>query len=198
MITETLSDISYFLIMFFMCVITFSNAIYTLNQIEIVIDGDEDNPQTDSTYLKAINEPFIDSFIHQYRLGLGDLITYEYSVHPAKYLAWIYFLMATLFTQIMFLNMLIAIMGQTFGRVNEAKDRNQLKERTSIYADFLWMIELTQELKDMRYLYVVRPIKEGEVETNQVDEAQKKIFGVMKSGFNKSNEDIDVLKKKVT
>jgi hypothetical protein len=55
--------------------------------------------------------------------------------------------------------MLIAIMGQTFGRVVEAKDRNQLKERTSIYADFLWMIELTQELKDMRYLYVVRPIQ---------------------------------------
>ena len=64
MITETLADISYFLIMFFMCVVTFSNAIYTLNQIEIVIDGDEDNPQTDSTYLEAINEPFIDSFIH--------------------------------------------------------------------------------------------------------------------------------------
>ena len=31
MITETLNDISYFLIMFLMCVITFSNAVYTLN-----------------------------------------------------------------------------------------------------------------------------------------------------------------------
>ena len=198
MITETLNDISYFLIMFLMCVITFSNAVYTLNQIEVIIDGDEDNPQTDSTYLESINEPFIDSFIHQYRIGLGDPITYEYSVHPAKYLAWVYFMMATLFTQIMFLNMLIAIMGQTFGRVNEAKERNQLKERTSIYADFLWMIELTQELKDMRYLYVVRPIQVGEVETDQLDEAQKKIVAGLKAGFVRTNEDIDVLKKKVT
>ena len=95
---------------------------------------------------------------------MGDPITYEYAVHPAKYLAWVYFMMATLFTQIMFLNMLIAIMGQTFGRVVEARDRKSLQECTSIYADFLWMIELTQELKDMRYLYVVRPIKVGDEE----------------------------------
>ena len=80
-------------------------------------------------------------------------------------------MMASFFTQIMFLNMLIAIMGQTFGRVVEARDRKSLQERTSIYADFIWMIELTQELKDMRYLYVVRPIKVGDEEIDLLDEA---------------------------
>ena len=63
---------------------TFANAIYTLNQIEVIIDGDEDNPQTDSTYLKAIHEPFIDAIVHQYRVSLGDLITYGFAEHPAK------------------------------------------------------------------------------------------------------------------
>jgi hypothetical protein len=46
----------------------------------------------------------------------------------------------------MFLNMLIAIMGETFGRVTEAKDRSALMERTHLYADFLWGITLTKEL----------------------------------------------------
>jgi hypothetical protein len=71
-------------------------------------------------------------------------------------------------------------------------------ERTQIYADFLWMIKLTEELKGQRYLYVVRPVNQSVEETNQVDEAREKIVSAMESGFEKTNEDIDVLKKKVT
>jgi hypothetical protein len=111
MITETLADISTFLIMFIAVIIMFANSIYTLNQIEVIINGDEDNPQTDSTYQLSVDVPFIDSILHQYRVGLGDLITIGYADHPARVLVWIYFVLATLFTQVMFLNMLIAIMG---------------------------------------------------------------------------------------
>ncbi len=70
----------------------------------------------------------------------------NYTAHPADVLIYIYFILATLFTQIMFLNMLIAIMGETFGRVTEAKDRSALMERTHLYADFLWGLTLTKEL----------------------------------------------------
>lgn len=49
--------------------------------------------------------------------------------------------MATLFTQILFMNMLIAIMGQTFERVTESKARYSLMETTHLYADFLWLIK---------------------------------------------------------
>lgn len=58
--------------------------------------------------------------------------------------------------------MLIAIMGQTFSRVVEAKDRNGLMERTKMYSDFMWLIKQTKELKGQRYLYVAKPIEEGE------------------------------------
>jgi len=62
--------------------------------------------------------------------------------------------------------MLIAIMGETFNRVNEAKIRNGLMERTQMYADFLWGINLTEELKGQRYLYVVRPLQDDHEEGN--------------------------------
>ena len=39
-----------------------------------------------------------------------------------NFLSVIYFLGATFITQITFLNMLIAIMGDTFGRVSEVKE----------------------------------------------------------------------------
>ncbi len=44
------------------------------------------------------------------------------------------------------MNMLIAIMGETFSRVSEAKERSSLMESTHLYADFMWAIRLTKEL----------------------------------------------------
>lgn len=82
--------------------------------------------------------------------------------HPAHILNYIYFIFATLFTQIIFMNMLIAIMGETYGRVSEIMENSEIMERTHLYADFMWAISLTQELDGKRYLYVVKPIKDEE------------------------------------
>lgn len=104
-------------------------------------------------------------------IGLGEFTLDPLAAHPAYVLIWIYFILATLFTQIMFLNMLIAIMGETFGRVSEAKDRSQLMERTHLYADFMWGIRLSKELKGMRYLYVIKPVREDEEDnTSAIEE----------------------------
>lgn len=96
--------------------------------------------------------------MHIYRIGLGDLIPDKlYPSHPSFKLIWFYFILATFFTQIVLLNMLIAILSTTFGRVSEASERTDLLERTKMYTDFLWLISLTTELKGQRYLYLVSP-----------------------------------------
>lgn len=61
-------------------------------------------------------------------LGLGDFYTIPLQFSDFKDLEWIYFIMATFFTQIVFLNMLIAIMGDTFNRITEKKSRNGLMQ----------------------------------------------------------------------
>ena len=90
-------------------------------------------------------------------IGLGEFNYETFAEHPAGWLIYIYFILATLFTQIMFLNMLIAIMSETFSTVSEAKERTALMERTHLYADFMWGIRLSKDLAGMRYLYVVKP-----------------------------------------
>ena len=55
--------------------------------------------------------------------------------------------------------MLIALMGVTFSRVTDAKERNALMERTQMYSDFLWAISFSKALKGKRYLYVVKPVE---------------------------------------
>lgn len=61
-------------------------------------------------------------------LGLGDFYTIPMAFSDFKDLEWVYFILATFLTQIVFLNMLIAIMGDTFDRLTEKKSRNGLMQ----------------------------------------------------------------------
>lgn len=63
LVVETIVDLQNFMIIFLMLIVTFGNALYTLNQIPVYFDGDEDNPQYDLTWYPAFNIPFLDSVI---------------------------------------------------------------------------------------------------------------------------------------
>lgn len=94
--------------------------------------------------------------------------------------------------------MLIAIMGETFGRVSEAKERNALMERTHLYADFMWGIKLTEELKGMRYLYVVRPNEEDSSESvSQIETMQKRLTDLIIENNERNFAEISNLQDKV-
>ena len=77
------------------------------------------------------------------------------------------FYLSYIFTQITFMNMLIAIMGVTFERVSDAKERNALMEQTQMYADFLWAISLSSALEGKRYLYIVKPVENPDISGDQ-------------------------------
>jgi hypothetical protein len=71
-------------------------------------------------------------------------------------LVWAYFFAATFFTQLLFFNMLIAIMGTTYNRVLETSERSILKMKTKVLAEFIYVIRLGRRFKDFRYLYVAK------------------------------------------
>ena len=54
-------------------------------------------------------------------LSLGEFAMDGFGDHPSMLICYIFFLSATFLTQITFLNMLIAIMGDTFGKVIDQK-----------------------------------------------------------------------------
>lgn len=55
------------------------------------------------------------------------------------------FLMATFFIQIVFLNMLIAIMGDTFGRVTESKQNHSRCTKLNLMGDYTNLISLEED-----------------------------------------------------
>ena len=70
-----------------------------------------------------------------YKLTMGDFATKQFFGESNTFI-WLIFIAATFFLQITFLNMLIAIMGNTFSQVMDTKEESSMKERISILADF--------------------------------------------------------------
>lgn len=125
-------------------------------------------------------------------LGLGEFGQDEFASHSHSKLMWVFFLLATFLTQITFLNMLIAIMGDTYSRVTENKKRFALRERTGIYSDFSFFIKLKNGFQ-RAYLYVVTPSNE---QTGEDWEGSiSSIRNVIKSNHNELSSRIDSLGK---
>ena len=76
----------------------------------------------------------------------------------------IIFLGASFFTQITMLNMLIAIMGDTFERITEQKSLYAVRTKLALLADYASNIRNTPTPDDLarKFLFVVEPEEEEE------------------------------------
>jgi len=111
-------------------------------------------------------------------LGLGEFSTDNFDGSPYFVLMWMMFLAATIITMLLFLNMVIAIMGISFGKVSENWERSALITRTQMYGDFIMLLYM--ENYNKTYLYVITPNSEddqSEIESafEEFKKEQKKI-----------------------
>ena len=61
----------------------------------------------------------VDGFIQVYLMGLGEFTLDQYMASPYQRLVFIFFFIATFLITIVFLNMMIAIMGDAFAMATE-------------------------------------------------------------------------------
>ena len=85
---------------------------------------------------------------------MGDFSTKQYYGNNSTFI-WIIFMIATFLLQITFLNMLIAIMGNTFSQVMDTKAESSMKERISILADFRLLMRSLKLDSEFQYLFVL-------------------------------------------
>ena len=69
-----------------------------------------------------------------------------------EYFIWVMFLLATFVNLIVFMNMLIAIMTQTFTDVMDNEQRSSLQEKISIIKDHIWLLDYKSLFKNKKYL----------------------------------------------
>jgi hypothetical protein len=71
-------------------------------------------------------------------------------------LFWILFIIASLFVVIVLLNLLIAIMGDTFGRVNENITNLSIREKAMLVDENEHLFNRAEIFKDSKYLVIIK------------------------------------------
>jgi len=144
MIVEMIKDIRVFLMIFFIGIFAFANFYFIM---------DKGNKDKVIGFEKA---SYIDAIIYTYMQSLGELgyDNFEDSDHPPLY--WAIFFISTVLLTITLLNLLIAIMGDTYDRVQEVAKEAQLKEMCTFIDEYSFLFPVKQFEKEP-YIIIVRP-----------------------------------------
>jgi hypothetical protein len=124
MIIEMFIDIKSFLIVFFIAIFAFADTFYVLDMIFKLkgvdmpdYDDYHQEPITDFEGVSGGTYPMAIKYV--YLQSLGELGIDFYDDIPLSNLYWGLFFFSSIFLQITLLNLLIAIMGDTYDRVTE-------------------------------------------------------------------------------
>jgi hypothetical protein len=101
----------------------------------------------------------IDSIVRAYLLGLGSFVFDDFSgpYSSTTGITWLLFIIATFVTQILFMNMVIAIMGNTYSMREGLQDQASRCQFVQLMYDYLHIIDIDHEFKDARYIFIVEP-----------------------------------------
>ena len=78
------------------------------------------------------------------------------------------FLLATFFIAVVFMNMLIAIMSDTFGDVMSNNEINTVQEQVIMISDYKWLINLDRHFMGYKYVIRVSPFGAGSTEESNI------------------------------
>ena len=127
-------------------------------------------------------------------LSLGEFEVDNFEGEGKDIIIWIIFITTTFITQVTFLNMLIAIMGDTFSRVTESKAQSGLREKIAILSDFVIIVkrESVERGNLSRFLFAIQPKNSASDEGNawegtvtQLNKSMKKELAIVENKFSK-------------
>jgi len=145
------------MVMVLIIVLAFANYFYVAN-LNLEYSG-----TGGSYYSEYFDNSVVDIVVSIYMLGaLADFDSTRYNEGPDKNTASFMFLVATFIICVVFMNMLIAIMGETFGQVSEASVESGIREQVVLISDHAWLLDLQKIFKGKKYVIRVRPSSSSE------------------------------------
>ena len=132
---------------------------------------------------------YLNSFLNQYLLTLGEfsLDNYTKSTDQNSGIDWSFFLGATFFGQLLILNMLIAIMANTFDKIFENQTQFILQLKLEVLNDYSFLFSL-KDIPD--FLYIAK-LKNAEAEEGHEWEGRiKAMTRSIRSNFEKLKTEI--------
>ena len=165
MIIAIISDLKVFLMVFLVTLTAFGNAMYVMSNNNPECDAEcEALPEEDRPKGRFIGS-LIDSVFFSYRMSLGDFDTEDLGSVQVL-LAVLTFVVATLFLTIMMLNILIAVISDSYARVESTSIEEMYKNFADLIAENEYLVykkKLEEHDQMGDYLYIAKVDKNDDV-----------------------------------
>lgn len=169
LIMQTINDISAFILLIVMSLMMFGIPMNMLN-----LNRDEDN--------KVVDDPFSywlpNIMINQWLLALGEFNIDSFEMGTQASMCFIFFVLATFFSSVTMLNMLIAIMGDTFERITENRDLNKTRTKLGLMGELSSTI-YDSEKDNERFMFCITPDEQDEDELGEWEGSIKQMSKLM-------------------
>lgn len=136
MIVQIILDIRIFLFLFFVGILAFANSFYILDLYSDVYKENVYQPGDSVEGDKITGNNYLQSISYVYLLALGEFEADGFNDSLFPNAMWFFFTMASLFLQLTLLNLLIAIMGDTYDYVQEMARVAKTKEILNFIGDY--------------------------------------------------------------
>lgn len=166
---QIVKDIFAFAIAFICAVFAFGQCFFILAQNHYVID---DN----STLFTGTN--FMHSLIYSYQTGLGSFSTSTYNTDFAGQFEWFVFFLDTILIQIILLNLIIGLMGDTYEAVAELGEMTKFKELCSMISENEFVLNRNKVFQKSRYIVIAR-LEKATKEEEEIGKHLKEHFKKM-------------------
>jgi len=104
-------------------------------------------------------------------MSLGDFSLDAFDISQDVILIWSLFVICSIFTTVILLNMLIAIMGESFSKVNEEAEQQRVREHLQLIVENDFLIDRKKLFSNVKFLIEIK----DDVDDHENDEISKKL-----------------------
>ena len=126
LIVKSIDDMKYFLIVFFVGVFAFSDAFLSIREILKIKKEEAAVPAEGLTDYEKYFEGYVNELKLSFLTAFGG---FDENLAEYRNADWLVFILCIIFNMIVLLNLLIAIVSQTFADMLEAKVEEEYKEK---------------------------------------------------------------------
>lgn len=126
-----------------------------------------------------------------YFIMVGEFFTDNFNYGPNRFLLWPLFICCNFILSVIFMNMLIAIMGQTYEEVSATKLQSELEQKIALISDYFDLVNLQKVFRDKKYVIHCTPAQTDTIQQINLEEEIEDLGNNLTKAFNHKIDEVE-------
>lgn len=186
LITSTIFDLRYFINIIAIIMAAFITIFYVFSC------NLTDEERAKDPYLQNYTGiRFVDAMITVYFITVGEFYYDNYSKGPNWMLIWPMFIACNFLMAIVFMNMLIAMMAETFAQVNSTKLESEIEQNIALICDYQDLVDVSEKFANKKYIIFATPAVTDTHREVDLEEEIEDLGNTVTKAFNRKIDEVE-------